>query len=413
MAAAAEDALKLFVGQVPKAFTPDDLTQVLAEAGTVCDVTIVKDRVTKESRGCAFVLYSTRAEADAAIALFHNNRKLPGAKTAMQVKYADGQEHKIENKLFVGMLPKAVTAEQLTAVFSAYGSVLDVNVLKSAPHITRGSAFVKFQSYAQAQAAIEGLNGKHRLEESGPPMAVRWADTDKEKMARKAHRMGPGAAVASAASPAALYPSPLMGSAPGAPFFLPPGNAPSLYGSPMQPQLQQYGGMDFASLYQQQQQQPPAMPQPQLQEMYALPAAAQPYSTDGAGAAAGGGAVGGYQLGAVPSASAVAAAVRQALAQKEGPPGANIFVYNIPAEWRDHDLTTAFVEFGNVLSARVFIDKNTGLSKNFGFVSFDAAEAAQAAIAVMDGFLVGGRHLKVSVKKGQQASAPGHGAAPY
>ncbi|CAI5524610.1 unnamed protein product [Closterium sp. Naga37s-1] len=412
---------------VPKTFTADDLTHVLAEAGTVCDVTIVKDRVTKESRGCAFVLYSTRAEADAAIALFHNIRKLPGAKTAMQVKYADGQEHKIENKLFVGMLPKAVTAEQLTAVFSQYGTVIDINVLKPAPHITRGSAFVKFQSYAQAQAAIDALNGKHRLEEGGVPMAVKWADTDKEKMARKAHRMGPPAPAAAALgmgpSPPGLYSSPLMGSAPGAAFFLPPSTAPSLYGSPMQPQLQQYGGMDLASLYQPQ---PPAMPQPQPHDMYAMPPpATQHYHTDGAAAAmAGGGGgggggggiggpVGGYQLGAVPSATAVAAAVRQALAQKEGPPGANIFVYNIPPEWRDHDLTTAFVEFGNVLSARVFIDKNTGLSKNFGFVSYDAAEAAQAAIAVMDGFLVGGRHLKVSVKKGQQASAPGHASAPY
>eukprot|EP00475_Leptophrys_vorax_P007097 TRINITY_DN14485_c2_g3_i1.p2 TRINITY_DN14485_c2_g3~~TRINITY_DN14485_c2_g3_i1.p2 ORF type:complete len:196 (+),score=11.75 TRINITY_DN14485_c2_g3_i1:52-588(+) len=113
---------------------------------------------------------------------------------------------------------------------------------------------------------------------------------------------------------------------------------------------------------------------------------------------------------AAPSAAAVASVVKQALSQKEGPPGANLFIYNIPGEWQDHDLATAFSEFGNVLSARVFVDKNTGRSKCFGFVSYDAPEAAQAAIAVMDGFVVAGKHIKVSVKKGQQTGGAG---APY
>lgn len=49
-------------------------------------------------------------------------------------------------------------------------------------------------------------------------------------------------------------------------------------------------------------------------------------------------------------------------------------------------------------------------------MSFTAAEAADAAIAVMDGFLVGGKKLKVSIKKGPAspgvAAGAGGGAAP-
>lgn len=51
---------------------------------------------------------------------------------------------------------------------------------------------------------------------------------------------------------------------------------------------------------------------------------------------------------------------------RAGPPGANLFVYNIPSEWGDQDLATTFSEFGNVASTKVFVDKATGASKGFG-----------------------------------------------
>lgn len=76
-------------------------------------------------------------------------------------------------------------------------------------------------------------------------------------------------------------------------------------------------------------------------------------------------------------------------------------MYHLPHDLTDADLATLFStnDSGAVLSASVFVDKRTGESKGFGFVSFDNPAAAERAILEMNGFKIGSKRLKVQHKR--------------
>ncbi|QGP56912.1 RNA recognition motif-containing protein (plasmid) [Piscirickettsia salmonis] len=67
----------------------------------------------------------------------------------------------------------------------------------------------------------------------------------------------------------------------------------------------------------------------------------------------------------------------------------------------DRDLVEMFSKYGEVISARVITDRDTGRSKGFAFVEFQTQEQAQAALE-LDGKDSGGRNLKVNMAKPQE-----------
>jgi CUG-BP- and ETR3-like factor len=134
----AVDSVKLFVGQLPKQMNEQQLAEVFSEAGTVYEINIIKDKLTKQSRGCCFLMYTTRQEADKAIEIFHNKRTLQPVASPLQVKYADGEMERLEHKLFIGMLPKGASKADVMTVFSPYGTIKELSVIKGSQPTSKG-----------------------------------------------------------------------------------------------------------------------------------------------------------------------------------------------------------------------------------------------------------------------------------
>lgn len=81
----------------------------------------------------------------------------------------------------------------------------------------------------------------------------------------------------------------------------------------------------------------------------------------------------------------------------------NIFVGNLSFQTQNYDLEDLFMQFGEVYSARVITDRETGRSRGFGFVEMAAADAAQKAIDSLNGQEFMGRQLNVNEAKPREA----------
>ena len=62
--------------------------------------------------------------------------------------------------------------------------------------------------------------------------------------------------------------------------------------------------------------------------------------------------------------------------------GNKLYVGNLPYQMRDSDLEQAFSQFGQVTSAKVMMERETGRSKGFGFVEMGSDAEAQAAMKI-------------------------------
>ena len=63
--------VKLYVGNLSKSTTPDELNALFAQAGEVTAAEVIKDRKSGESRGFAFITMSAQSEADKAVSMFN------------------------------------------------------------------------------------------------------------------------------------------------------------------------------------------------------------------------------------------------------------------------------------------------------------------------------------------------------
>ncbi|XP_044836839.1 CUGBP Elav-like family member 6 isoform X3 [Mauremys mutica] len=417
------DAIKLFVGQIPRNLEEGDLKPLFEEFGKIYELTVLKDRFTGMHKGCAFLTYCARDSALKAQSALHEQKTLPGMNRPIQVKPADSEGRGEDRKLFVGMLGKQQSEDDVRRLFEPFGQIEECTILRGPDGASKGCAFVKYGSHGEAQAAINSLHGSQTMPGASSSLVVKFADTDKERTLRRMHQMAgqlgifnpmtiqfgaygaytqaQQAALMAAAQGTCLNPMAAIAAAQmqqmaafnvsglvAAPMTPSSGTStpPGISTAPVPSIATPIGVNGFSPLP------PQTNGQPASETIYtngihpypaAYPAAYAPISQ------------------AFPQQAPI---IPQQ--QREGPEGCNLFIYHLPQEFGDAELMQMFLPFGNVISAKVFVDRATNQSKCFGFVSFDNPTSAQAAIQAMNGFQIGMKRLKVQLKRPKDANRP-------
>uniref|UniRef100_UPI00398E4E29 CUGBP Elav-like family member 4 isoform X23 n=1 Tax=Pristiophorus japonicus TaxID=55135 RepID=UPI00398E4E29 len=432
------DAIKLFIGQIPRNLEEKDLKPLFEEFGKIYELTVLKDRFTGMHKGCAFLTYCARDSALKAQSALHEQKTLPGMNRPIQVKPADSEGRggnscarspPSHRKLFVGMLGKQQTEDDVRRLFESFGSIEECTILRGPDGTSKGCAFVKYSSHAEAQAAINSLHGSQTMPGASSSLVVKFADTDKERTLRRMHQMAGQLGIfnpmaiqfgaygaytqalmqqqaALMAAAQGTYLNPMAAIAAAQMQQMAAFNVNGLVATPMTPSsgtstppginatavpsiATPIGVNGFSAMP------PQTNGQPTSDTIYAngihpypaqSPTVADPLQQ----------AYAGMQHYTGPSAYPAAyAPISQAFPQqppiipqqqREGPEGCNLFIYHLPQEFGDAELMQMFMPFG--------------------FVSFDNPTSAQAAIQAMNGFQIGMKRLKVQLKRPKDANRP-------
>ncbi|XP_077697897.1 CUGBP Elav-like family member 5 isoform X5 [Eretmochelys imbricata] len=433
------DAIKLFVGQIPRNLEEKDLKPLFEQFGKIYELTVLKDRYTGMHKGCAFLTYCARDSAIKAQTALHEQKTLPGMARPIQVKPADSESRggschlsfpPGDRKLFVGMLNKQQSEDDVLRLFEPFGVIDECTVLRGPDGNSKGCAFVKFSSHTEAQAAIHALHGSQTMPGASSSLVVKFADTDKERTLRRMQQMVGQLGIFTPSltlpfSPYSAYAQALMqqqttvlstshGSylSPGvtfSPCHIQQIGAVSLNGLPATP-IAPTSGLHSPPLLG-----TAAVPglvapitngftgvvpfpssHPTLETVYAnglvpYPAQSPSVAETLHPAFTGVQQYAGTSMYPTTTITPIAQTIPQPhpilqQQQREGPEGCNLFIYHLPQEFGDNELMQMFLPFG--------------------FVSFDNPSSAQTAIQAMNGFQVGMKRLKVQLKRPKDASHP-------
>ncbi|XP_042578178.1 CUGBP Elav-like family member 2 isoform X7 [Cyprinus carpio] len=499
------DAIKMFVGQIPRSWAEKELKELFEPYGAVYQINILRDRSQNppQSKGCCFVTFYTRKAALEAQNALHNIKTLTGMHHPIQMKPADSEKSNAveDRKLFIGMVSKKCNENDIRVMFSPFGQIEECRILRGPDGLSRGCAFVTFSTRAMAQNAIKAMHQSQTMEGCSSPMVVKFADTQKDKeqrrlqqqLAQQMQQLNSASAWGSLTGLTGLTPqylavrghthvaTPTSSTASAAAALLQQATSSSNLGAFSG--IQQMAGMNALQLQNlatlaaaaaaAQSSASPSTASALTSSTGSLGALASPAGSTANSTAAAMGSLGSlgtlqglagatvglnninalagsvniahmlsgmaalngglgstglsngsagpmdaltqaysgiqqYAAAALPTLYSQSLLQQQSAAgsQKEGPEGANLFIYHLPQEFGDQDILQMFMPFGNVVSAKVFIDKQTNLSKCFGFVSYDNPVSAQAAIQAMNGFQIGMKRLKVQLKRSKNDSKP-------
>lgn len=380
----AEDR-KLFVGMLSKQQSEDDVRALFEPFGSIEECTILRDQ-TGMSKGCAFVKFSSHTEAQGATSL-HGSQTMPGATSSLVVKFADTEKERQLRRMQQMAQQLGIVNPVALTQFGAYPyapQLMPQHIILT-PH---GPAYIPANPHHALAAAAAAAAAAGPVQQMNAMNAMGGIAMSSAQLASANAAAGVVNGTLNPGPPPAAVLSPTLAAFP----MMPQGGGGGGGGAPNAPHAELYANGMAAASY------PAQALADHLQP--AAYAGVPPY-------------LAGYPaptfVGALPPpppACVTPAHTLMPTGQKEGPEGCNLFIYHLPQEFGDPELAQMFMPFGNVISAKVYVDRATNQSKCFGFVSFDNQASAQAAIQAMNGFQIGMKRLKVQLKRPKDANKP-------
>uniref|UniRef100_A0A8C6RS25 CUGBP, Elav-like family member 2 n=1 Tax=Nannospalax galili TaxID=1026970 RepID=A0A8C6RS25_NANGA len=155
------DAIKMFVGQIPRSWSEKELKELFEPYGAVYQINVLRDR----------------------------SQNPPQSKMhhPIQMKPADSEKSNAveDRKLFIGMVSKKCNENDIRVMFSPFGQIEECRILRGPDGLSRGCAFVTFSTRAMAQNAIKAMHQSQTMEGCSSPIVVKFADTQKDKEQRR------------------------------------------------------------------------------------------------------------------------------------------------------------------------------------------------------------------------------------
>ncbi|CAH8651856.1 unnamed protein product [Schistosoma rodhaini] len=155
---------KLFVGMLSKQQNEEDVRLLFEPFGTIEECTILRDQ-SGNSKGCAFVKFSTQQEAQSAILTLHGSQTMPGASSSIVVKFADSEKERHTRKIQqligpMGLFSPTIAISQLNG--NMYSQMIE-NMAQTTGYINPVAALALQLQHASQLATVNLPNNVTNL----------------------------------------------------------------------------------------------------------------------------------------------------------------------------------------------------------------------------------------------------------
>ncbi|KAF8298500.1 polyadenylate-binding protein 1 [Trypanosoma cruzi] len=356
----------LYVGDLDPVVTEPHLVELFKPFGTILNVRVCRDIITQRSLGYGYVNFNSHDSAAKAMEALNFKRVGDKCMRIMWQQRDPALRYSGNGNIFVKNLKNEVDSRELSVIFKKFGDILSCKVMEDEEGKSRGYGFVHFKNDNAAKEAIENMNGEKD-----------HADEEKKMGLYVANFIRRNARLATlVANFTNVYIKQVL---------------PTVDKEVIEKFFSKFGGITSSATCKDKNGRVFAFCNFEKHEdaVKAIEASHEQFVD---GVVPPGEKL--YVQRAQPRSERLIA-LRQRYMQCQTL-GNNLYVRNFDPEFTEENLHELFKEYGVIRSCRVMTDAN-GNSRGFGFVSFENADQANAALREMNGRMLNGKPLIVNI----------------